>query len=178
MSTLKKSGLDNIRVAAPCDMPWEDMAGDERSRYCAKCELNVFNISEMTRDEAETFLREKAGKRVCGRIYRRKDGTVITKNCPSGVAKIRRKRFFAAAAIAVLFGGINSAFAAKDPHVARANWFGDKMDHLSHRFGLNFCNCPEIMIGEIMIDEMGLLEPAPELLDPAPETGEIEDPEA
>lgn len=49
--------LENIHVAAPCPAPWSQMTGDNRVRHCAECNLNVYNISEMTRSEAEDLIR-------------------------------------------------------------------------------------------------------------------------
>ena len=100
----RKVNLDQISIAAPCPIKWDDMAGDEQIRFCALCELNVYNISEMTRTDAQTFLSNQTGK-MCLRLYRRKDGTLITKDCPigrriaDGVA--RRVRIAAAAFIAI-----------------------------------------------------------------------------
>src|SRR5262245_10585878 len=48
--------LDTLKVASPCPASWDEMVGDERTRFCGKCQKNVHNVSEMTRAEAETFL--------------------------------------------------------------------------------------------------------------------------
>src|SRR5580765_8057104 len=69
--------LDAISIASPCSASWDDMVGDERARFCGKCEKNVYNLSSLTRAEAEALLVEKEGK-VCVRYYQRADGTVLT----------------------------------------------------------------------------------------------------
>ena len=79
----RKLNLDKISIAAPCPIQWNDMVGDEQVRFCSVCKLNVYNISEMTRTDAEKFL-SKQTARSCLRLYRRKDGTLITKDCPIG----------------------------------------------------------------------------------------------
>lgn len=84
------SPLDNVRVSAPCPADWNEMNGDERIRFCNQCQLNVYNLSEMTRQEAERLLREREG-RLCVRFYRRADGTIITENCPKGLAALKRR---------------------------------------------------------------------------------------
>jgi hypothetical protein len=48
--------LDRIAVASPCPMNWNDMIGDDRMRFCNQCNLNVYNISAMTKAEAESFI--------------------------------------------------------------------------------------------------------------------------
>lgn len=84
--------LPQIRIASPCSARWEDMTGDSPTRHCAQCDLDVHNLSAMTADEAEAFLRARAGAgRVCARFYRRTDGTILTRDCPVGLALWRRR---------------------------------------------------------------------------------------
>lgn len=83
--------LKNIRVAAPCPADWNEMYGDERKRFCSECKLNVYNLSGMTRREAERLIVNAEG-RLCVRFFRRADGTVLTKNCPVGWARHQAPR--------------------------------------------------------------------------------------
>jgi hypothetical protein len=96
--------LDNIRVATPCPKQWVDMAGDERVRHCGDCQKNVYNLSDMTREEAETLIIAKEGK-LCVRYFQRKDGTILMKDCSVGLAKKRRRTLVAAGAAAILAAG-------------------------------------------------------------------------
>ena len=96
--------LDNIRVATPCSAKWEDMTGDEQVRHCGSCDKNVYNLSGMTREEAETLIIAKQGK-LCVRYFQRKDGTILTKDCAVGISKKRKRRLFAAGAAAMLAAG-------------------------------------------------------------------------
>ncbi len=84
------NSLDRIRIASPCPASWERMTGDDRVRFCDECKLQVYNIGEMTRAEAEALIAKTEG-RLCARIYRRADGTVITRDCPVGLRAIRRR---------------------------------------------------------------------------------------
>src|SRR6267378_2550217 len=95
--------LENVRVAAPCSADWEQMIGTEQARFCGQCSLNVYNLSSMTRAEAEHLIASKEG-RLCVRFYRREDGSILTMNCPVGLRAIRRKvsKFTKAIASAVL----------------------------------------------------------------------------
>src|SRR5688572_11430868 len=72
--------LSRVRVASPCPADWDKMIGDERVRFCGQCELNVYNLSAMTRTQAEDLI---AGteRRLCIRYYRRKDGSILTRLC-------------------------------------------------------------------------------------------------
>jgi hypothetical protein len=67
------------------------MYGDERVRFCSQCNLNVYNLSSMTLDEAEVLLLRTEG-RLCVRYFVRKDGTVLTKDCPIGLQAIKDRR--------------------------------------------------------------------------------------
>ena len=66
------------------------MTGSERTRFCQQCGLHVYNISELSHREALTLINETQG-RLCGRLYRRADGTVLTKDCPVGLRALRRR---------------------------------------------------------------------------------------
>lgn len=84
------TALKSLHVAAPCSASWEDMEGDDKKRFCSQCALHVHNVSAMTADEAEEFLQTSGGQ-ACVRFFRRADDTVITRNCPVGLAKLRKK---------------------------------------------------------------------------------------
>ena len=84
--------LDDVKIATPCDVSWSDMEGDSDVRYCGSCKKHVYNLSMMSRPEAEAVLvAAKATEGMCVRLYRRADGTVITDDCPIGVS---RRRFW------------------------------------------------------------------------------------
>lgn len=80
--------LESIRVAAPCHADWDKMTGDSRARFCGSCEKHVYNLSGMTRAEAEALVRAHEGE-LCVRFARRADGTVVTGNCPVGLQALR-----------------------------------------------------------------------------------------
>jgi hypothetical protein len=114
-----------IRIASPCSEKWEDMSGDARARHCAQCKLNVFNIAELTEVEVRSLLSNREG-RVCARIYRRADGTVLTKDCPTGVALLRRRALAAltmVAALLVAMVGYRLGSKRSCPTDASASWF-------------------------------------------------------
>jgi len=96
--------LDNIKVASPCPANWNEMFGNERKRFCSECKLNVYNLSDMSRTEAENFLINAEG-RVCVKFYRRADGSVLTRDCPVGLARVKRKISRVATAAFALVSG-------------------------------------------------------------------------
>jgi hypothetical protein len=60
------------------------MQGNDRVRHCTECNLNVYNFAAMTDLEVERLIAKTRG-RLCARIYRRADGTILTQNCPVGL---------------------------------------------------------------------------------------------
>lgn len=102
------ANIDRLRVATPCPVSWEQMTGDARVRFCDHCQLNVYNISELSRVEAESLIASTEG-RICARLYRRGDGTVLTKDCPVGLRALRMRVSKRAAAVFAAVVSISSA---------------------------------------------------------------------
>jgi len=104
------SPLSNIKIASPCSADWNEMYGDGRRRFCGDCKLNVYNLSGMTKDEAESLVMNAEG-RLCVRFYQRADGSVITQDCPVGWAKVKqRTRVFATAAFSLVMAILSGVF--------------------------------------------------------------------
>lgn len=96
---------DRAFIEIPCPTSWENMTGDDTVRFCGQCSLNVYNISSMTDKEAEAvFAKGKNGDRLCARLYRRPDGTVMTDNCPRALRKIRNGSRWLKTKIVACFG--------------------------------------------------------------------------
>jgi hypothetical protein len=90
------------------------MRGDERVRFCESCKLHVYNLSAMTQPEAEELVRRSEG-RLCIRCYQRSDGTVLTQDCPVGLAAVRRKLRRGLLAVAASFAVVYQATGWLDP---------------------------------------------------------------
>jgi len=72
--------LSTLRIAEPCHEDWQVMAGDERARRCERCDLQVTNLSELTRAEAGRILSTRApANRVCVRYTHDRQGNVVTR---------------------------------------------------------------------------------------------------
>ena len=118
--------LSKVRVASPCPADWDSMIGDERVRFCGQCELNVFNLSAMTKAQAENLIVRTEG-RLCVRFFRRTDGSILTQDCPVGLRALRQRMsrirravasmllgFFAGAAGSYAVNGFETVLA--EPH--------------------------------------------------------------
>lgn len=113
MASVQLDVLNNLQIASPCPARWEDMVGDERTRFCSQCQLDVHNLSAMTAEEAAAFVVDARSRgRGCVRFYKRADGTVLTRDCPVGWRAVRARmvkraeRCVAAALLLLGFGGV------------------------------------------------------------------------
>ena len=106
--------LSDLRIARPCPADWSAMDGGERVRHCGLCHLNVYNLTALSEAESLRLIRETEG-RVCVRLYRRADGTVLSRDCPGAPASTGRRVAMAAA--------LASAFVATEAAVERADDF-------------------------------------------------------
>ncbi len=110
----KKFNINSLRIASPCHVPWDSMAGDDRTRHCDLCSLNVYNVAALNTAEVEKLV--GANKtRLCVRLYRRSDGTVLTKDCPVGLRAIQKRvARFVGATLAAVPGLFSFSFGQKD----------------------------------------------------------------
>jgi hypothetical protein len=115
-----------VRVASPCTESWEKMEGDERQRFCARCQLNVYSLSALTIGELEALVQRTEG-RLCGRIYQRGDGTALTRDCPVG---LRRARVRLAAGLTMAAALVCAIFLAAPPRTSGPSAsFGERVSH-------------------------------------------------
>jgi len=100
--------LANARIASPCSADWNEMTGDERVRFCGSCEKNVYNLTDLPTEDAEAIILEHEGS-LCVRLYQRADGTLISEDCPRGLAAARRTLRRGLAAMIGLFAVLLTA---------------------------------------------------------------------
>ncbi len=143
--------LSDLVINTPCTMDWDRMDGDARKRFCSRCEKYVFNIAAMTRSEALQLIGD-GDKKICARIFRRPDGTIVTSECALPGKRLSGRRFqFSIAALVALITSSAGLFAA-------APWIGKQMEPLVERW---FPQAPTAVTGKLMC-EMGdmVLPPA------------------
>jgi hypothetical protein len=112
--------LDHAKIAAPCPADWDQMFSfeDERVRFCSQCNLNVYNLSGMSRQEAEALITKTEG-RLCVRFYRKADGSVLTQNCPVGLKAIKRRVAWVARVVLGMALNLVSGFGLYILHLGR-----------------------------------------------------------
>jgi len=72
----KKLPFD-VSIVRPCEESWGAMHGDMRERHCELCDRQVHNFAAMTAKHIDKLVRESGGK-LCARITRRGDGSLVT----------------------------------------------------------------------------------------------------
>ncbi|HZE98088.1 MAG TPA: hypothetical protein VE981_13745 [Planctomycetota bacterium] len=74
--------LEDITFKTPCTVSWEVMkGGGSQVRHCPTCDRDVYNLSAMTREEAQAFLDSTFGRFSCVQLWKRDDGIVVTSDC-------------------------------------------------------------------------------------------------
>jgi hypothetical protein len=138
--------LSKVQVAKPCPANWREMRGDARVRHCTHCSLNVYNISELSREEAADLI-ETAEGRLCVRYFTRSDGTIITKDCPQAL-RATTKRLGRVAGIATMvfgFFGVAAIVSAGPPDTRARVFFSDLYDKVLELFGVRH----EAVMGDV-----------------------------
>jgi hypothetical protein len=91
----------NLRISSPCPESWDKMIGDDRSRYCRRCSLNVYNLAVMSREEVEGLVQKTNGQ-LCGRLYMRGNRTATLRDCRGGIRHRWSRRVVAVGVLLVL----------------------------------------------------------------------------
>jgi hypothetical protein len=91
--------LSSVRLT-PCPRTWESLEPDPEGaswRSCDACQLQVHDVAALHEDEAQELIRER-DSRLCLRVLRRPDGTVVTREDPPSARRFGWARRIAAAA--------------------------------------------------------------------------------
>ena len=92
--------MDNPpKLSYACPLPWQQMTGDERRRFCSQCGHHVHNLSLLGRAEREALLARAGQERVCGTYYLRLSGGMVTPDRPLSERERRNLKQLGAAAL-------------------------------------------------------------------------------
>jgi hypothetical protein len=95
----------DLRISSPCPESWDEMSGDDRVRFCGRCNLNVYNLAVMSRQETEALVRNTNG-RLCGRLYLRGNRTATLRDCAGG-RRVKVVRRAVALAVFLVIGALS-----------------------------------------------------------------------
>jgi len=117
---------DKLPITGPCPIDLDAIGFDRSSKvsHCSHCAKNVTVLSNMTKREAQEFLREHKGQKLCvsyahdedGRIRFRPEPTPAPEPALVPVARLRPRTAAARAAGFAAALGVGAALAACAPH--------------------------------------------------------------
>lgn len=139
--------LDNVAIAAPCRAEWKDMVGSSKIRTCSKCKLHVYNLSEMTQKEAEDLFSANNAGNLCLKLFRRNDGTIMSKDCSVARRIIDKSALRLRLLVAWLLSFFNVA-----PAIAQSQL--DKISPIDRYGGFGLLNSTVSRIGNSETREM------------------------
>jgi hypothetical protein len=96
-----------IQIRTPCPKRWEELAGDERRRFCSECSLHVHNSAALTQSQARALVADAQG-RVCMRVEYDAQGAPIHRETRAS-RLVRWALASGAALLAACQGGRESA---------------------------------------------------------------------
>ncbi len=85
-----KNFLNNITIPSPCSVDWNSMVGNDQVRFCEHCSLDVHNLSQMTRTQAQRFVSRSRG-RLCVRYHKDQAGRPLTLPLAQKLHRINRR---------------------------------------------------------------------------------------
>lgn len=74
--------INSPKLGFVCPMPWTQMSGTERVRFCSACQMQVPNLSLLSVDEREAILRRAESEKVCGSFLVRLSGELVSPENP------------------------------------------------------------------------------------------------
>jgi hypothetical protein len=171
MKTKSLDVINGLNVASPCKASWNAMAGDDRARFCGLCEKHVYNIASLQAAEVEDLIRRTEGD-FCARLYRRRDGTVLTADCPVGAAAFssgRLHRVLTCAVIGLWFLTTGAIVKSATRRADSPSWpptgpsvtFADWADWALSTLGLRQTPTPTVTMGTPAVTMGKLIAPPP-----------------
>ena len=107
---LMEHPLPEVEVLKRCPASWRQMKGNDQVRFCSICRKNVYNLSNMTAEQAFQVMEDTEGN-FCARFYQRPDGSVVTTDCSKFEhVKIWSKNSVASALGALSLSGLAMMF--------------------------------------------------------------------
>lgn len=117
--TTRNERLDRLAILSPCPESWQAMNGDERTRFCSRCQKHVYDLAALEAREIDALIEATQG-RLCARITRDRSGRMITRepepspfHLPDAVPARRASPIVAAVVTAVV--GLTGAAWAEAP---------------------------------------------------------------
>ncbi|HEX6899759.1 MAG TPA: carboxypeptidase-like regulatory domain-containing protein [Thermoanaerobaculia bacterium] len=76
--TTRSERLNRLVISSPCEEAWQVMNGDERARFCSRCQKHVYDLAALEAREIDALIEATQG-RLCARITRDRSGRMVTR---------------------------------------------------------------------------------------------------
>ena len=121
-----KHFLKNLTIPSPCTADWNSMTGNDQIRFCEHCNLQVHNLSQMTRNQAQRLISRSNG-RLCVRYHRDTEGHPRILPIPQKLHRIGRRTSQLAAGAFTATLSITSAVAESSQSRQSENFNGSNV---------------------------------------------------
>lgn len=101
-----------VKKASPCPVAWTELSGSDRVRWCNPCGHYVYNPNRISVDELMSVISFQEGFRP-EYLYKREDGTLLSKNCLVGTRKAQKLGALLTGGIAILLVVFSMSFAGR-----------------------------------------------------------------
>jgi hypothetical protein len=81
-----------MKLARACPADWDALCGGSQARTCALCRQTLFDTTAMAPADRAAFEAEVASGKGRAKLFLRRDGTVMKRDCPAG-RRVAQKRF-------------------------------------------------------------------------------------
>jgi carboxypeptidase family protein/ankyrin repeat protein len=109
-----KHFLNNLTIPSPCTEDWNSMTGNDEVRFCKHCNLDVHNLSQMTRSQAQRLVGRSNG-RLCVRYHQDPTGRPLMLPVRQRLHRIGRRASRLAAGAFTATLSVTSAVAQNSP---------------------------------------------------------------
>jgi hypothetical protein len=109
--------VDSKRLTAACPWTWEGTDPKVRSRYCDKCQSQVYDFEGMELPEAEALIFKRESKEKAT-LYKRADGKFMTRDCPIQAHKQRNLMMLALVAMLLIVSVVTVMVTSPPPKPA------------------------------------------------------------
>ena len=91
----------DFHIPEPCDQDWDSMEGDERQRFCNKCQSQVHDLSQLTEEKVHALM--DRAELPCVQVLMWPDGTIEVQEKVAALQRQRQglRRLAVSAAVAV-----------------------------------------------------------------------------
>jgi hypothetical protein len=85
----------SISIPKPCHEDWNKMDPNNEGKFCNSCHKTVVDFTKMSKEEIQTYFKQKAGGNTCGHFY----ASQLKENIKTKPSVFKRVSYFATIAL-------------------------------------------------------------------------------